>query len=290
MDEVELALEPDDIVLICSDGLSTMISADTMVQIAGEAPSLRDAAQRMVRAALDAGGTDNVTVVLGRIGASSPSAALGGTAEMPAVAAPDETEPTVEVSAAAVAAASAPTPGDAANTDESPSPAADTDGDTADEPTVEATAAPPADAPTRRTAAVLEPMTSPKTGTVIRRIAWLGALVVACVIAFGVWIGSRSYFVDAKGDADTIRVYHGGPFSILGIDFYREWADTHIAVDRTTSPATPSPNSGVTGQGDAVRRAVSVIWTHGVPELPVITPPPPKPTPPPATGTARTST
>jgi protein phosphatase len=65
---------PEDVVLLCSDGLTDMISDDaieTIVNRAWEsgpgnpAVSLEQAAQALVDAALQAGGRDNVTVLMG---------------------------------------------------------------------------------------------------------------------------------------------------------------------------------------------------------------------------------
>ncbi len=252
VDEVDLTLEPGDVVLVCSDGLSTMVRPDVMTTMVTAAPTLRDAAAGLVRAALDAGGTDNVTVVLGRVDGTALADEPHHTAEFPPVAHDGADDaPTAEVAAAAVDEAAAE-----------------------DEPTVET-------APTTmRTAAVLEPAEPRRTGTIVRRVAWLSTLVLACLIAFAVWIGSRSYFVDTRNGADTVRVYHGSPLSVFGIDLFREWGDTRIPVDPTASLPTPAVNTGVTGQGDAVSRAVAIIWGNGIPTIPEIVPPPDPPTPP----------
>jgi protein phosphatase len=56
-----------DTLILCSDGLSGVISEDEMREAIVRSRSLRGAADRLVRLALDAGGPDNVTVVLGRV-------------------------------------------------------------------------------------------------------------------------------------------------------------------------------------------------------------------------------
>jgi serine/threonine protein phosphatase PrpC len=56
------SLAPDTVLLLCSDGLTDMLSD---AEISGVlARSMTDPAQRLVEAALDAGGRDNVTVVV----------------------------------------------------------------------------------------------------------------------------------------------------------------------------------------------------------------------------------
>ncbi|HEX4672389.1 MAG TPA: Stp1/IreP family PP2C-type Ser/Thr phosphatase [Solirubrobacteraceae bacterium] len=56
-----------DILLLCSDGLTTMISEDRVAGILGEAASLQGTADALIDAANDAGGRDNITVVLFRL-------------------------------------------------------------------------------------------------------------------------------------------------------------------------------------------------------------------------------
>ena len=57
-------VEPGDVFLFCTDGLTKMLTGDAIAAIVAGAPSLNDAALALVRAANAAGGRDNVTVVL----------------------------------------------------------------------------------------------------------------------------------------------------------------------------------------------------------------------------------
>jgi PPM family protein phosphatase len=56
-----------DILLLCSDGLTTMISEPRVAEILSEAGSLDGAADALIDAANEAGGRDNITVVLFRL-------------------------------------------------------------------------------------------------------------------------------------------------------------------------------------------------------------------------------
>lgn len=56
-----------DIYLLCSDGLSGMVTDPQIAEILSDEPDLDDACERLIRAANEAGGTDNITCVLGRI-------------------------------------------------------------------------------------------------------------------------------------------------------------------------------------------------------------------------------
>lgn len=64
-DVVERDLEDGDVLLLCSDGLSDLLSPTEIESIVRDhAEDLASAATQLVDAANDAGGTDNVTVVL----------------------------------------------------------------------------------------------------------------------------------------------------------------------------------------------------------------------------------
>ena len=65
LDIVEHQLEPGDVVLLCSDGLHGMIGDQEIGRIlAGGDAALEEASARLIEAANEAGGRDNVTVVL----------------------------------------------------------------------------------------------------------------------------------------------------------------------------------------------------------------------------------
>lgn len=65
LDVVDGRLEPDDLFLLCSDGLTGMVDDAAIAAILSEVdPDL--AAERLIEAALAAGGADNVTVIVVR--------------------------------------------------------------------------------------------------------------------------------------------------------------------------------------------------------------------------------
>lgn len=61
-----LYLSPNDQVLLCTDGLSEMVSEDTITFVMNHSSSSKAACQSLVDLALTAGGVDNVTVVSAR--------------------------------------------------------------------------------------------------------------------------------------------------------------------------------------------------------------------------------
>ena len=68
-DLVELDLRPGDILLLCSDGLTTMAEDADILKVVLAHPDDPEAASRaLVDLANERGGDDNVTVVLGRVG------------------------------------------------------------------------------------------------------------------------------------------------------------------------------------------------------------------------------
>jgi serine/threonine protein phosphatase PrpC len=66
---------PGDVYLLCSDGLTTMLAEEQILALLLANPHLRDAGEALIAAANQAGGRDNITVVLIRleeVGAGAP--------------------------------------------------------------------------------------------------------------------------------------------------------------------------------------------------------------------------
>jgi protein phosphatase len=58
------AMAPRERILLCSDGLHGLVPADALQSIVAGEHDLPAAVERLIRAALDGGGRDNVTAVL----------------------------------------------------------------------------------------------------------------------------------------------------------------------------------------------------------------------------------
>jgi protein phosphatase len=223
IEETRIEIRDGDVVLLCTDGLSGLVDEEAIGEALASAPGLADAADALVAAALAGGGTDNVTVVLGRFGPDVPGAA-------PAI------------------------------------PEAGHSDDTARMPAIDA------GADARLGAArALEP--APPRRRRLRAALGIAAAVLAVLVAFGLWAGSRTYFVDAD-DAGTVRVYHGAPLSLAGVDLFAEWGDTGVIASPVASAAPGALGRTARGQGEAVARAVDIVWAFGLPAVPEITPPP----------------
>ncbi len=67
VDHFSWPVRDGDVFLLCSDGLTGMVSDARVAEILAEAPSLAVAAQQLVAAANEAGGRDNITVILFRV-------------------------------------------------------------------------------------------------------------------------------------------------------------------------------------------------------------------------------
>ncbi len=67
IDVEELRLEPGDVLLLCSDGLHGPVGPESLSKVLADAGTPSSAADRLIEAALAAGGPDNVTAVVLRI-------------------------------------------------------------------------------------------------------------------------------------------------------------------------------------------------------------------------------
>ncbi len=86
-DVMSADLSDGDVVLVCSDGLSSYVSQAAIAEVLAGNDTLAEAAKGLVARANGAGGADNVTVVLARVGVpAAPSA--GDTVEAPLPASP----------------------------------------------------------------------------------------------------------------------------------------------------------------------------------------------------------
>jgi PPM family protein phosphatase len=198
VDTYTLAGRDGDVFLICSDGLTSMISDAEVASILRSAGSLDEAADGLVRAANQSGGKDNITVILFRLGEGELAA---GDTEVRGVPG-DEDTIAGEISAADVEAA-AP----------------------AEEPLTALHDA-PADAtivrpPSPRTEAAAPAPRRRRRG---RRVigAMVALLVLAAVLAGLYLLGRQVYFVGTN-DAGLVTVYRGLPYELpLGVNLYEQ--------------------------------------------------------------------
>jgi PPM family protein phosphatase len=196
VDTYTLAGRDGDLFLICSDGLTSMISDDELGSILRSSDSLDEAAESLVRAANQSGGKDNITVVMFRLGNGD------GAAEVPKE---DETIAgqlkATEVHEAAFDETTEPHPV-AQLTDLPP-----------DATIVAPRPARPAPPPARR-----------RRGARLKTAAkTLFALAILAAIATGLYALSRQVYFIGTNDAGLVTLYRGVPYELpFGVDLYEQ--------------------------------------------------------------------
>jgi serine/threonine protein phosphatase PrpC len=191
-----------DLYLICSDGLTSMVEEARIGELLAGAATLAAAGRTLIEAANEAGGRDNITVVLFRLeevaGHAAPASdASEATAEHRSVGA----------STAVAAPASAPAA-------------------TATEPVARRAPRPPrpADGPRRR-------RRRPRVSVGPMLVLFL----VACVLLAGYYASQTVYFVGVSNDG-FVTVYRGLPYDLpAGIDLYSVNYESGVPVDELTA-------------------------------------------------------
>lgn len=194
-----------DVFLLCSDGLTSMVPEPSLKPIIEAADSLEHAGRDLIGAANDAGGRDNITVVLFRlesIEVSKPAAATEETAEHEAVGG--------EYPRAATAAATAVRP----------------------------RTAPREAAPSSRPPWA-EPGRAGPVGRSRRRGLKIAivAIVVAAPLLIGAWIATRAVYFVGVDDNRAITIYRGLPYDLpAGIELYERYAGSGVTIDQVPQP------------------------------------------------------
>ncbi len=173
--------------LLCSDGLTSMIPEARVKAILEGSDSLADAGRELIAAANDAGGRDNITVLLFRLEevAASTGAEPGDTSEVEAAG---EHQGAATMTLPAVSETEAPPKRPA-------------------EPIAEAP--PPAPAPRKRRR---------------RRIpgALIALVIAVAIVGAALWTASRAvYFVGVDDQSQVVTIYRGLPYELpFGIELY----------------------------------------------------------------------
>jgi serine/threonine protein phosphatase PrpC len=91
VDTQTIELREGDRVLLCSDGLSSMVERESIAEALGDNADPQEASERLVQLANEAGGEDNITVVVIEVAGDAPAGAATAKAEQappPPAAAP----------------------------------------------------------------------------------------------------------------------------------------------------------------------------------------------------------
>jgi serine/threonine protein phosphatase PrpC len=173
--------------LLCSDGLTSMIPEARVKAILEGSDSLADAGRELIAAANDAGGRDNITVLLFRLEevAASTGAEPGDTSEVEAAR---EHQGAATMTLPAVSETEAPPKRPAEPIAEEP---------------------PPAAAPRKRRR---------------RRIpgALIALVIAVAIVGAALWTASRAvYFVGVDDQSQVVTIYRGLPYELpFGIELY----------------------------------------------------------------------
>ena len=203
VDTAVLPVEAGDRLLLCSDGLSDMVPETRIGELLAEAPGDPEKpARSLVSAALDAGGADNVTVIVIDVKQEEEAPReerSGDTHEMPPVGLSGER------------AATRP-------------PAQRPPGKRSERPT---------DASVRR-----KPQTRRKRkrggfGGFVRGLAVVLVVLVGLTPAY-LW-GSSRYFLDVDAGGEVVA-YRGLPYAPLGVELNEEWRSTDVDVSDVKTP------------------------------------------------------
>jgi protein phosphatase len=188
-----------DVLLLCSDGLTSMISEERIAQVLGSAESLDDAADNLIQEANEAGGRDNITVVLTRVEeVESPD----GAADQPTMLAP-----AVAPDQPAAAVPPAPPP----------------------------SVAPPSVAPPETPSKKLKPLPAgaaaeaPSGRTRDRRYvkpiaALIAVLIVLFLVGGGGYLATRQLYFVGTNSRGIVTIYRGLPYDLpAGIHLYETY-------------------------------------------------------------------
>ena len=211
-----------DVFLLSSDGLTSMVGDDTLERILRDSPDLKTAGHALIDAANEAGGRDNITVVLFRV------EEVGGR---------EQADQETKVGEDALSADEVRAGLDA---DTEPSPALAAAGGAAT-----ATAAPAAAATTTSRAAAAEPASrAPKrplppspTRKRRRRLPFGIVAFIAIVAVLGVaaWLATRAVFFVGTDKTGVVTIYRGLPYELpLGIKLYENYYDSGVPATEVT--------------------------------------------------------
>jgi protein phosphatase len=203
-----------DVILLCSDGLTSMVSEAQVAEILRTNTALDRAAQGLIDEANRAGGRDNITVILVRL--EEVGTGLGSD-QPTVVAAPPSSAPAANATGAnATGVAVAPPPAPRAVRS---APIARTQG-------------PPTGAGTPR------PRRNPRYAKPVAAV--LAVLIVLFLFGGGGWLATRQLFFLGTNSQGMITIYRGLPYNLIaGVRLYEIYYESGVPAS-TLPPAERS--------------------------------------------------
>jgi PPM family protein phosphatase len=185
-----------DVLLLCSDGLTSMISQQQISEILATSSDLGQAGDRLIRAANEAGGRDNITVILFRLEeVGGPAQADDSTmVGIPAPSTPrtsSATAPAVASIPAAATTEAAPPSTTTPNTRATRAPLARTQGP------------PPSPPPAKRERRYIKPLA-----------ALVAVLIVLFLVLGGGYLASRQLYFIGTNSQGIVTIYRGLPYDL----------------------------------------------------------------------------
>jgi protein phosphatase len=213
-------MQADDLLLLCSDGLTGMIGEDEVRELLSASPSISDAGHALVDAANEAGGRDNITVVLFRLEEVGASASADATTEGPALAAAVGAGAGSADRAGGREDARAAAEGGRAHTRSGQDPPA-------------SKARAPRPVPPRGSKERAE-------GPLPRRVKILAATAATIIVlgALGIagWLATRAVFFVGTNDSGMVTVYRGLPWDLpAGIHLYENYYVSGVPAGAMTA-------------------------------------------------------
>lgn len=226
VDTLSFSARPGDVFLLCSDGLTTMVKDDAIAAILTAGATLNEAVTKLVAAANEAGGRDNITVILFRLeGVDDRRAAADTSATVESEAAVTAEYDTFESEAAPRPGVSKPTASDETEAEYR------RDGTIALQALPQAEqAAPPAEPPERTV-----PLPQPDKPRRRKRSGGMLLLTLAVILPLliGAWLATRAvYFVGTEpGAGRPVAIYRGLPYELpFGLELYETYYESGVPL------------------------------------------------------------
>jgi PPM family protein phosphatase len=209
VDTFTYPVQAGDVLLLCSDGLTSMITEERIAEILRSAPNLEEAGARLIDEANEAGGRDNITVVLSRL----EEVADGQPDQPTIVATPAPAPPASDAASVPATPASSRLSGPGVAVAQRPARVIPKSPERRAEP------------PPRRARRFAKPVA-----------ALIALVIVLFLVGGGGYLATRQLYFIGTNSQGIVTIYRGLPYSLpAGIDLYETYVVS--GVPGSTVPA-----------------------------------------------------